>query len=51
MGRLKKYKTEEEKKRANRIKARKYYLKNADKIKKRRMEKYYEEKNSLSNNK
>jgi hypothetical protein len=44
MGRKKIYKTEAEKKQANRLKARKYYLKNAEKIKKRRMEKYYEEK-------
>ena len=43
MGRIKKYKTEEERREANRIAARKYYLKNAEKIKKKRMEKYYEE--------
>jgi len=45
MGRKLKYKTEEERKEANRIKSRKYYLKNAEKIRKKRMEKYYEEKN------
>lgn len=41
MGRIKKYKTEEEYKEARKKWAREYYLKNAEKIKKRRMEKYY----------
>ena len=44
MGRKKLYKTEAEKKQANRLKARRYYLKNAKKIREKRMEKYYEEK-------
>ena len=44
MGRLKKYKTEKEFKGARKKWARTYYLKNAKKIKKKRMEKYYEEK-------
>ena len=44
MGRIKKYKTDEERRKANKIAARKYYLKNAKKIRKRRMEKYYESK-------
>jgi|TARA_B100001964_G_scaffold69203_1_gene78496 hypothetical protein len=43
MGRLKKYKTKEELQEARKKWARDYYLKNAEKIKKRRMEKYYEE--------
>jgi hypothetical protein len=44
MGRLKKYKTKEELQEARKKWARDYYLKNAEKIKKRRMEKYYEDK-------
>jgi hypothetical protein len=44
MGRLKKYKTKEEFQEVRKKWARKYYLKNAEKIKKKRMEKYYEEK-------
>jgi len=47
MGRKVIYKTKEEIKEANKIKSRKYYLKNAEKIKKRRMEKYYEKKKML----
>jgi hypothetical protein len=44
MGRLKKYKTKEELQEVRKKWARDYYLKNAEKIKKRRMEKYYETK-------
>ena len=44
MGRLKKYKTVKKFKEARKKWARKYYLKNAKKIKQKRMEKYYEEK-------
>ena len=41
MGRKKKYMTEEEKKEANRKAARDYYRKNADKVKEKRMKRYY----------
>ena len=42
MGRIKKYKTEKEYKEARKKWARTYYLKNADKIKKKQLEKYYD---------
>jgi len=44
MGRKKLYHTIEEKRAANLKARKKYYKKNADKIRKTRMEKYYEEK-------
>ena len=46
MGRLKKYKTEDEKKEAQRIWASEYYYRNKDKINKKTMKKYYEKNNS-----
>jgi hypothetical protein len=42
MGRLKKYKTEEEKKEAQKKWANQYYHRNKEQINKRAMEKYYE---------
>jgi len=42
MGRLKKYKTEEEKKEAQRLWALEYYYRNKELINKKTMEKYYE---------
>ena len=50
MGRIKKYKTLEDRLNAARIASHKYYLKNADKIRKRRMEKYYELRKNLQSN-
>ena len=47
MGRKKIYFTEKEIKEANKRKSRRYYLKNSEKIKKKRMEKYYEEKKRM----
>lgn len=44
MGRLKKYKTEEELKEANRQKSKRYYWRNKEKVDKRILEKYYENK-------
>ena len=41
MGRLKKYKTEQEKVEAQRIWAKEYYHRNKEKINKKAMEKYY----------
>lgn len=41
MGRLKKYKTEEEKKEAQKKWANQYYHRNKEKINKKAMEKYY----------
>jgi len=46
MGRKKTYKTEEEYNQARKKWARDYYLRNVEKIRKRRMEKYYENKMS-----
>mgnify|MGYP007070556928 CR=1 FL=1 len=51
MGRHKKYITEEEKKQANRDKFMKHYWKNQEKIKKKNLERYYENKRNLQNNK
>ena len=48
MGRLKKYKTEQEKAEAQRAWARKYYHRNKDIINKKTMEKYYKNGSSLS---
>ncbi len=42
MGRLKKYKTEQEKAEAQRTWAKEYYYRNKEKINKKTMEKYYE---------
>ena len=51
MGRLKKYKTEQEKLEAQRIWAKEYYYRNKEIINKKTMEKYYElRKNIQSNN-
>lgn len=47
MGRKRKYKTDEERKEAQRRWAREYYYRNKDKINKRAMEKYYERKNKV----
>lgn len=47
MGRKPKYKTDEERKEAQRKWAREYYHRNKDKINKRSMEKYYERKNKM----
>ena len=51
MGRHKKYKTEEEKKQANRDKVMKHYWKNVEKIRKKNLKRYYDNKTSkkLSN--
>jgi len=49
MGRKKKYLTEEEKLKARNDAQKRYYLKNAEKLCKKRMEKYYEQKMSESN--
>lgn len=46
MGRKLKYKTKEEKRKANNIDAMKYYWKNVDTIRKRNLKKYYEQKNN-----
>jgi len=51
MGRKKKYKTVKEYKEARKKWARTYYLKNADKIKKKQMEKYYDNIQSNKSNK
>ena len=48
MGRKLKYKTEEEKKQANRDKFMKHYWKNTEKIRKRNLKRYYENKNKWS---
>lgn len=48
MGRLKKYKTEQEKVDAQRFWAKEYYHRNKEKINKKTMEKYYKNGNSLS---
>ena len=51
MGRLKKYKSEQEKVEAQRLWAKEYYHRNKEKINKKAMEKYYElQKNSRSDN-
>ena len=51
MGRLKKYKTEDEKKEAQKKWAKEYYYRNKEKINKKAMEKYYGlQKNLQSNN-
>jgi len=42
MGRIKKYKTEQEKVEAQRLWAKEYYYRNKEKINKKTMEKYYE---------
>lgn len=47
MGRKQKYKTNEERKEAQRRWAREYYHRNKDKINKRAMEKYYEKRNKM----
>ena len=46
MGRLKKYKTEQEKIEAQRNWAKEYYYRNKEKINKKTMEKYYEKNNN-----
>jgi hypothetical protein len=43
-GRKKKYHTEEDLKEANRIKQRRYYERNADKVRKRNIERYHDNK-------
>ena len=51
MGRLKKYKTKQEKIKAQRLWAKEYYHRNKQKINKKTMEKYYElQKNIQSDN-
>jgi len=50
MGRKLKYKTEEEKRQANRDKFMRFYWKNSDKIKKQNLKRYYENKRNLQNN-
>lgn len=47
MGRKKKYITKEEKCQANRDKFMRYYWKNADKIKKQNLKKYYDKKSTI----
>jgi len=41
MGRYKKYMTQEQMDEANRIKARRYYERNKEKVKKKNLERYY----------
>lgn len=48
MGRLKKYKTKQEKVEAQKTWANEYYHRNKDSINKKAMEKYYKNGNSLS---
>ncbi|CAB4159916.1 hypothetical protein UFOVP723_12 [uncultured Caudovirales phage] len=51
MGRIKKYKTEQEKVEAQRLWAKEYYYRNKEKINKKTMERYYElQKNIRSTN-
>lgn len=47
MGRLKKYKTEEDRRESQRRWAREYYYRNRETINKKAMEKYYEQKNKI----
>ena len=49
MGRKKKYNTLEEQRQANRDKFMRYYWRNAKKIKKQNLERYYENKRNISN--
>lgn len=48
MGRLKKYKTEQEKAKAQKTWAKEYYYRNKEVINKKAMEKYYKNGNSIS---
>jgi hypothetical protein len=50
MGRKKIYKTEEEKQQANKEKYMRYYWKNCDKIKKKNLKRYYENKRNIQDN-
>ena len=50
MGRLKKYKTEQEKVDAQRLGAKEYYHRNKEKINKKTMEKYYELRKNIQPN-
>jgi hypothetical protein len=50
MGRKKIYKTKEEKHQANKEKYMRYYWKNSDKIKKKNLKRYYENKRHLQDN-
>ena len=50
MGRLKKYKTEQEKTDAQRLWSKEYYYRNKEKINKKTMEKYYELRKNIQTN-
>ena len=50
MGRIKKYKTEQEKVEAQRLWAKEYYHRNKEKINKKTMEKYYELRKNIQPN-
>jgi hypothetical protein len=50
MGRKLKYKTEEEKRQANRDKFMRHYWKNQEKIKKKNLKRYHENKRNIQNN-
>lgn len=49
MGRKLKYKTEEEKRQANRDKYMRYYWRNVKKIRKQKLKEYYENKRNIQN--
>ena len=51
MGRKLKYKTEEEKRQANRDKFMRHYWKNQEKIKKKNLKRYHENKRNIQNSK
>jgi hypothetical protein len=51
MGRKLKYKTEEEKRQSNRDKFMRYYWKNQEKIKKKNLKRYHENKRNLQDSK